>query len=796
MPTQVQSGEHSIHIKISALINACKRGHLKKIQQFITEHPEDQQAMLERGDYPAFRKAVLYGHLEVMQYLVTLTPNNQCAMVKSNQYEAFQHAAFGGRMDIMQYLISLAPDYQQAMVESNNYQAFRYAALLGRVDLMAYLISLVPHKQYAVLANNHYHVVRIAAEEGHLELLQYLIALEPMHTEDMLYRTVDNLIWHEFTDLINQALSYPKIFACTEPYCVVDGYGSLIERYTHSALVALREHRDIDEISPEKAQLYFYMIRYLIRVHGSVEDMRLLLNIPAVKQLAPMAVSGRGENELLQLAVELNNTRAQSLLLLIPQVHALAVANNFYRTEPVRQVVVDLTAVARDPESSMRGLNADEQKIFTNALHAYEPTIQELGAGAVVDLLRQHLVRNYLFYPARFVNEAGEEISLPLTWLDFKKLTLTPTEETLAKQAYYQHSIHTVWRYLQKPNPWMHAQAQHVYFHSSHPQQKWSTFEHYLFEIALFYLGAIDTWQPAIDGFTLETRFAHFVQEIALIARAHNWDKTIIKNGHRLECDDLMGDRPSCFSGVKRRLFQSVQGHPLFKIVTLNDIQQLLNSFVHAHFKSVITEQNKVRLAAAWVSVCAGTGGDLSELNISKEKQDAWLVELKGRYNEANLKFEAMIREQLVLDDLSHAERFGGAINLNELLSITALSDEPIEVPAIDELEAKLHENGHWGCALMQEIQTLRAACHSKLSIWQGAQEKCDALIDAVHALPENIDTQTFKVIALNQHSVFYKALHRKPDADRQVVRRFYEALNEPQDELQDEPPAKLSRLN
>ncbi len=56
------------------------------------------------------------------------------------------------------------------------------------------------------------------------------------------------------------------------------------------------------------------------------------------------------------------------------------------------------------------------------------------------------------------------------------------------------------------------------------------------------------------------------------------------------EYDDLEGDRPSCYSGVKRRLFQSVIGHPLLKIITSDDMKQEVRDFALTHFKQKIAQ--------------------------------------------------------------------------------------------------------------------------------------------------------------------------------------------------------------
>lgn len=42
------------------------------------------------------------------------------------------------------------------------------------------------------------------------------------------------------------------------------------------------------------------------------------------------------------------------------------------------------------------------------------------------------------------------------------------------------------------------------------------------------YKAAIDEDVSAIDGYTVDTRFEHFIDELAHIGRAHNWDNARI----------------------------------------------------------------------------------------------------------------------------------------------------------------------------------------------------------------------------------------------------------------------------
>lgn len=109
------------------------------------------------------------------------------------------------------------------------------------------------------------------------------------------------------------------------------------------------------------------------------------------------------------------------------------------------------------------------------------------------------------------------------------------------------------------------------------------------------WLVAVDAEVPPTDGYTLETRLDHFIDELAHIGRAHNWDNTRVKTDNEgtiiLDADDnpiteeydnLEGDKPSCFFGVKRRLFQSVQGHPLLKMLTKDGIDEELRDLILA----------------------------------------------------------------------------------------------------------------------------------------------------------------------------------------------------------------------
>lgn len=380
-------------------------------------------------------------------------------------------------------------------------------------------------------------------------------------------------------------------------------------------------------------------------------------------------------NELLRLALSTGNQAAAEILLTIPAVAELARAHDFYRREACGGL--DLTALARDRESSMTALTSGEQKRLEAALKLYQPAIKERGAPALIQTLREQLKTRYQEQPARVRTGDGRELDLPFDWNDWQEQSATLSADTReqALQAYYQHQDHTAFRYLSKPNPWM---AEHAPYTNRSNLGGWSTFEEYQPLIAMLYLGACDEYTPPCDGHTLDTRLEHFIDELAHIGRAHNWDSSRTNaQGVLEEYDDLRGDKPSCYSGVKRRLFQSVLGHPLLKILTMDDIKQELREYVREHFKQSVIEHpaEAVEWKKAWDTVCeTGMGGEeLSEMNISEEAQMALIEALREKYPaqfDEDPSFETYIQDRFQLNKqvATHAARFGGEVDLTGLL--------------------------------------------------------------------------------------------------------------------------------
>jgi hypothetical protein len=210
----------------------------------------------------------------------------------------------------------------------------------------------------------------------------------------------------------------------------------------------------------------------------------------------------------------------------------------------------------------------------------------------------------------------------------------------VALKAYYNHASHSAWHYLAKPNPWLHPQASFVYVDKGHRLSCWSVFETCESLIALFWFAVTDNKVLSPTSSVVEGRIAHFIEKLRLIGRAHNWDETREVDGLLEEFNDLEGDRPSCYSETKRRLFQAVINHPLFTMITLETIKQTLRDLVLTHFKQILTTApNSEVISEAFNTYFTTLDKDsikpLSVLNLMPSQQAAMIAALSAQYGEA-----------------------------------------------------------------------------------------------------------------------------------------------------------------
>lgn len=259
--------------------------------------------------------------------------------------------------------------------------------------------------------------------------------------------------------------------------------------------------------------------------------------------------------------------------------------------------VGDLQAEADNPESAMVELT-EVQQLQLEAIE--EHYALELDTPEKIQhhmsSLRELLVRRYHASPAKVRTGDGREIILPLDFSERESLLSqekfsADTRENIDR-AYYQHEVHTAYRYLLENNHWLHPEA--IFVKTNHKKEKQTLFKRYEKIIALMFIAAQDGSMMIPGGASCEDRLTFFITQMGDIARAHNRERTNIE-----QYDNLEADNPSCELGTTRRLFFSVIGHPL-----LQPLDEMIKALVHEqikeHFVRSINTGNCDALLNAW----------------------------------------------------------------------------------------------------------------------------------------------------------------------------------------------------
>lgn len=644
---------------------------------------DDAFTLIEEDDYGAFRWAAMSGYPAIMSALtIYLFPEEVIEMVKARGYWALRAAIIGGHFSTMERLFELAPGKILNMVRSHAYGAFEWAAAGGHLHILEKLIKCAPDDVIKMIKANDYAAFRRAVAGEH-------------------------------TTIVNRLLLFPDILFYAEMNKDNrDKYRHYVRPFIIDRLLSLRALRfaaesaipriDFDLKDKEEARCCLYILRNLIRRNDPelTNDICLLIEIPAVRALLHQEITPGCPNELVRLARAVGNKAAAEILLTVPAVERLAAHHGYYNEI---DGPLDLAILARgDRESSLHALSAAEEGQLAAAREQYYPIIHEKGVDPLLNDLRKELISRYRANPATIMVN-GIKLILPVSWKSFSALTLTEEQRTEALKAYYRHTDHTALRYLYIPNYWMHPEASYVYINEARTK-RWSTFEGHKEHIVMLWLAAKDVTFPPTDEHTLDGRLDHFIRQLALIGRAHNWDEQHIQmkdgfpvldeygNPVKVERDDEEGDRPSCFSGAKKYLAQAMIGHKLFKCLTEQIIKQELRDFIRAYYRTLISDENRDKLLAAWTNYCAsGDFADalpLRELDLSPEQQALFLQQLTVKYGSqftGNKKFNLLIKEYLTLgtrettpSDCFHALKLDALINLTQLLKPIVI---PVPVP-------------------------------------------------------------------------------------------------------------------
>ncbi len=640
----------------SALEKAITQGNRVFASWLQTNFPNEYQA----AHIPLFRAMVIAGKLDEIKAIAKENISQLQEMISANNYQALKDAARGGHADICQWLVEqVDPEHVEAMITNSRCDAFSTAAWLSN-------------------ATNREKICSLFLNQNLPGLFAYIEQHDPKD-----FNSVDYV-----TPYVNNRLSELKQrmseFTQTNPNDIFD----------------LRA-------TNQEIQLYYYILRHLIRCNddSAIENIQMLLTIPSIKSLLTTSVRGNATNECLRLALELNNQHAAHALIREPAVRALAQQNNFYVTEHKNDF--DLSAMANDNESAMLALNPDEIKMVDTLKARYAQQMESKGGvDAVFEEFKTLLQQRYLRNPATAaVGEKKDEqrlITLPLTWTELQQMAeFNPGTKATHEQiyaAYAKNCDHSAWRYLSKPNQWLNRNASFVYVDPNNNDFRWATFEDYKPLIAYFFLAASDEAVGSFKETSPDDRLTLFIEGIALIGRGHNWDKTrpimrdgnvVMKDGKVLteEYDDLEPDRPSCFSGVKQRLFRAVVHHPLLTAIDKHLIHEELREFIYTN-----TEKKLSRMPADAIEAIAQaidsilTGEDLTDvqkgalanLNFSKEEVSSFNAQLQNKYqNQYSAALQLYIGSELTIsEDEHHFTKHFYSCNLEKLLTLRRAQPE------------------------------------------------------------------------------------------------------------------------
>jgi len=275
------------------------------------------------------------------------------------------------------------------------------------------------------------------------------------------------------------------------------------------------------------------------------------------------------------------------------------IANVF---EEHRRSISNTLELDTSTESSMRYLSEEENNQLSRFINYYTPKLEEAGGVVpVLKTLEEELAAAYQQSPAQY-----EKMSLPLEWESWESSALFKNPE--AANAYYQHKIHTAWRYLQIPNPWFSSDA--AYFENVNMEngevKRTGFYKNYRELVALLWLAAQDTQQPLFDteGNAISHKkqiHHHFWVAMADLNRAHNLDKRPRldkegkvmkeKNGHDQteEFNNNKPDEPSCIPGTLLRLLKSLPFHPMLShIITKASVKGAIQEFIRDYYRDRI----------------------------------------------------------------------------------------------------------------------------------------------------------------------------------------------------------------
>ncbi len=643
----------------------CEIGDIKILQLFLVKKTDGSY------EFPIFLKtkraieiAALHGNIDILEYLVSgLFPE---VVNISHLKKALEIACIKNNIVIVKFILQKFPETQDI-----SFDVLVTIFNKGNVELLKYFLSTDDDGCYnfpkiVKLIQSDSRMLLKACVSGNFAIVEILMAKLPDGSyefqeiikkisshDHLIFKTV----FHGSKNIQNEKilellLKVPEVFSYIESQGGV--YTKILSLFTQKYLEDLQQEiakyyeynpAGVFVLSVEDAKLCYFFIRNAIR-NNELARVNLLLSIdvadPAEKILAHDA-------ELLKTALSYGRSSIIHRLVEYPEIR-IYIENNVAFKDILDESESELLETVLDRESSVIALAPHEQAIWDSIRQHYHDKLIDLGGvKSVFELFKTYLKQCYIEDPI-FV----DEIQLPFEISELEKLRKEHDESFYVKalQGYYTNIYHTAYRYLSKPNPLLSPDALFV---EAEGELRYSLVEPYAETIAYFYLAASDESFACTYGGTVRERINLFIKNISLIARSHNWDPP--ESGSEValeEKDDLQGDKPSCFSGVKKRLF-SLPGHSMFDVLSKEKVQEELRYFIRTYYEITFAKLTKEQLTSisSAVNLLFYETKEIEPallklLSISGDDVSQFIVNLRVKYGHQFNSFELFARRSLV----------------------------------------------------------------------------------------------------------------------------------------------------
>lgn len=224
----------------------------------------------------------------------------------------------------------------------------------------------------------------------------------------------------------------------------------------------------------------------------------------------------------------------------------------------------------------------DDEITFINQLSAYyESSLSGQTLETHLQALKNELAKHYQAQPA-----IHEELSLPLDLETFKFINRFVSEDIQNQmlETYYQHPIHTAWRFVASSQTWD--------LNTASPQKSFNICQHEASSLLIL------VWFASKDNDFphAERRLAHFFHTLANINREGNRQKTQISfeliednyRQHEVSIDDLQWDIPCSPNQLKKKLLSAIIEHPTTSRLSLDKLYDQALNFITDHWIKLI----------------------------------------------------------------------------------------------------------------------------------------------------------------------------------------------------------------